>query len=144
MLKDRLRNRIEAAGTSAAAVGNSLNARSKVYDILSGKSGNPGVQTLKLIAEKLGTTVAYLIGETDDPSPALRPHALEDAPLVVADEIAVGSTPRGMVFLGLDAGEAGKAEYLLSLEQGIVLHHRMGRVLDRIQEQQLHPSSISS
>lgn len=34
-----------------------------------GKRDNPGVESLQRLARALGTSVAYLIGETDDPSP---------------------------------------------------------------------------
>lgn len=38
-----------------------------------GKRENPGVDTLNRLAQALGTSIAYLVGETDDPRPLLGP-----------------------------------------------------------------------
>ena len=52
----------------------------------------PPREFVKYCADKLGTTTAYLYGETDDPSPVPAPAALEQKEKWYADECAASET----------------------------------------------------
>lgn len=69
IVKDRIRERLEVVGLSAAAA--SVEAglgKSAIQSILSGASGSPRLTTLFQLAKPLKCSLAYLTGSTDDPS----------------------------------------------------------------------------
>lgn len=71
-VKTRMRQRLVTLdkSESKAAFEAGL-SRSAIRDILSGKSGNPGVETLVAICGPLECTLAYLIGHDATPKPRL-------------------------------------------------------------------------
>jgi transcriptional regulator with XRE-family HTH domain len=66
-LSARLLDRINAAGTNPSRLSEDAGlGRTAVRDILSGKSNSPSVDTIVALAQVLGCSVAYLIGEVTD------------------------------------------------------------------------------
>ena len=70
---ERIKRLREAAGMSQGELAEKSGVDPSYISLLeTGKRPNPGVETLRRIAPVLGTTLAYLAGETDDPSPTHR------------------------------------------------------------------------
>ena len=70
---ERIKKLREAAGISQGELGEKSGVDPSYISLLeTGRRPNPGVETLRRIAPVLGTSIAYLAGETDDPSPPRR------------------------------------------------------------------------
>ena len=69
VLKERLKTAREKKGLSKAEAARRLNLTSLGYYRYEYGERTPSPQTLGAIAECFGTTVSYLTGETDDPTP---------------------------------------------------------------------------
>ena len=66
-MKARLKQLIAEQGTSARAVSITAGlAHNYISDILDGKNENPSLRNMKEVAQVLGVSVAYLMGESDD------------------------------------------------------------------------------
>lgn len=74
-LGDRIRNRLDQLGTSQAALARRVKVtQPAINDLVNGRSTSS--KHIHLIARELKTTVAYLMGETDDPASELPDDAL--------------------------------------------------------------------
>lgn len=70
ILADRISKRLEATGQTARSA--SLRAglgADAIRNILTGRSGSPKVSTLRALAHVLDTTIPYLAGAQDEPTP---------------------------------------------------------------------------
>lgn len=92
-LVERIQTRLEATGFSTDYV--SLSAgmnRSALRQILNGRVKSPRIDNVAAIARVLGTTVQYLLGETDDPAAA--PMALPQLRMLPVLHVAQAGTWR--------------------------------------------------
>lgn len=65
--RERLRKRIEEVGEKNTRLSLCIGTNpTLVKDILEGKSKSPGIEKVAILAEKLGCTVGYLLGETEN------------------------------------------------------------------------------
>lgn len=130
MFRERIAERIAALETNPSAVSaRAGHGRTLVTEILNGKSRDPGIVKLSDVARALETSLAYLIGETDDPIPSapLRSlRAVRDAEVVDLD--LVQSPDTGKAVLGLKDAEK-TTRYLLTANQLMALKHLVGESL---------------
>lgn len=123
-----------AAGLSATAM----------RDVLKGRSKNPGVETLAALAGVLGVSVAYLIGETDDPGLPLAPHAPSTAPnpkpQTVQDARARSVANLDPPGIGLELHTPdGVARYSLKPEQAAYIARLLDRAFDQLLNSETTP-----
>jgi len=72
-LARRISERLEALDLSIEEVGRRSGVSpSYISRIVRGERVNVGLETIQKIAHGLGTSISYLVGETDDPSPLPR------------------------------------------------------------------------
>lgn len=85
---ERIRERRKALHMTADELGERIGRdRATVYRYESGRFQKMDIEILKKIASALGTSAAYLNGETDDPDSRVWDVPLHDAPLILtADE----------------------------------------------------------
>lgn len=81
----------------------------------------PNLRTLLDCAEALSTSIAYLIGETEDQSAIPQFATGEDARPMDVGKIEVRATRDGAVALIMDLGDAGTAEFLMSDSTALLL-----------------------
>ena len=141
---ERIKARGESEGMSLSAISKKI-PRDAGYltDAMGGKKKDIGTTDLARVASILGTSVAYLIGETDDPKPSapLR-QALSEFPQTALGAGAGSVLKSNEVALSIDAEEWGEVVFLLSEEDAVVLQHRMKRALGDLSS--LHQSSSSA
>lgn len=84
---ERIRERRKALHMTADELGEKIGRdRATVYRYESGRFQKMDIEILKKIASALGTSAAYLNGETDDPEPSVWERPLRDEALVLTDE----------------------------------------------------------
>lgn len=129
---ERLAARIEGMGlTKAEAARRSgLNVRA-VFDILQRRS-NPRLSTVRALASGLGVSVAYLIGETNDPSPTLLSVAHDGIPLTVSEAAMARTTTTGDVLVDIPTHEAATVGFLFTGPQALHLAKYLERAEERL------------
>ncbi|MGG7519664.1 XRE family transcriptional regulator [Allorhizobium undicola] len=70
-LISRIKALIDADGRSPAAISEKIGGKETLRKILNGSSANPRIDTLSKLANELGSSVEFLLGKTDDPTPAV-------------------------------------------------------------------------
>lgn len=84
---ERIRERRKALHMTAEELGEKIGRdRATVYRYESGRFQKMDIEILKKIAAALGTSAAYLNGETDDPDSRVWDRPLRDDPLVLTAE----------------------------------------------------------
>lgn len=84
---ERIRARRKALKMTAEELGEKIGRdRATVYRYESGRFQKMDIEVLKKIATALGTSPAYLNGETDDPDSRVWDVPLHDAPLILTAE----------------------------------------------------------
>lgn len=84
---ERIRERRKALHMTAEELGEKIGRdRATVYRYESGRFQKMDIEILKKIAAALGTSPAYLNGETDDPDSRVWDVPLHDAPLILTAE----------------------------------------------------------
>jgi phage repressor protein C with HTH and peptisase S24 domain len=72
---ERLRMEMKKHGVTSADLAKRADVKmSFLYDIISGKSANPSTVKLARVAEVLGVNLDYLVGSSNNPSPAASTH----------------------------------------------------------------------
>jgi transcriptional regulator with XRE-family HTH domain len=83
ILLDRLQQLLDEREISARALSRLAGlGDTYVNDVLTRKNSSPSVPAVRTIAKSLGTSVAYLVGETDDRDRAAAPRAAVSMPVV--------------------------------------------------------------
>lgn len=107
----------------------------------------PSLPTLIECAQALGTSVAYLIGETDDPSAIVRLPTQDDAPPLTVERasaaasFAVSDVP--LLALSFDTHQAGVQELLLTEAEGRLLADDMETGIAELADHRRRQSSSS-
>lgn len=84
---ERIRERRKALHMTADELGEKIGRdRATVYRYESGRFQKMDIEILKKIAAALGTSAAYLNGETDDPDSRVWDRPLRDDPLVLSND----------------------------------------------------------
>lgn len=84
---DRIREMRKKRGFSASQLGRMIGKdRATVYRYENGSFEKIDAETMRALSRALGTSVEYLIGDTDDPAPGIWEKPLREAPLVLSDE----------------------------------------------------------
>lgn len=125
-LSTRLRRRLAETGLSQSELARRVGVRqSTIYALLAGDSH--GSKHLHLIARELGTTPAYLTGETDDPSAeTVLPDLTYDQRQLLACFEAMDETDRQM---------------LLAMAMRLAERSSPGRVHARFQDYSAEPTA---
>jgi transcriptional regulator with XRE-family HTH domain len=89
----RLKFEMKKRGVTSAELAKRADVKTSfIYDVISGKSANPSTVKLARVAEKLGISLAYLVGSSQLPD--LHTHSLDDAHIALP-RIAVDATADG-------------------------------------------------
>ena len=84
---DRIRERRKALGYTAEELGDMIGrTRATIYKYENGALKKMDIEVLKLMAKALRTSVEYLTGETDDPSPSVFDRPLSGDGLVLTPD----------------------------------------------------------
>jgi phage repressor protein C with HTH and peptisase S24 domain len=107
----RIEQRLAELGTNATAVSLKLgNNKDLLRDILNGRTKNPRTDTLRRIADKLETTVDWLMeGDGMPPPPMMTERAASNFRMANVDLPARGDMPRDIPVMGTAAGSLGGA-----------------------------------
>ncbi|MGV2129792.1 S24 family peptidase [Agrobacterium vitis] len=119
VLIDRINERLAIKDKAASAVSiEATGAKETLRKILDGTTKNPRIDTLRKIAQALGTTHNYLLGETDFPGiPDTAGTRSEEAPTlvrppVVPVDVPVMGTAAGSLVRGAFQLEGGVIDYV--------------------------------
>lgn len=129
--RDRTKALIGKRGLNAFSLAREIGVgRTVISEMLEGRSKHPRLDTLQKMAQGLGTSVAYLIGETDDPEPAAPLRSPKASLLTVLDAVEVLPTPRGRVWAQVPT-EDGMIGLLLTGPQALDMAKNLERAEGR-------------
>lgn len=149
LISSRIEKRLDETGLSAS--GASLKAGfsdSFVRDFLRGAKKDVGVIALHKLGVVLGTSVAYLIGETDDASaiPHIQPSSQSHRMTVRSTSAAPTYDPIPASVVSLETDQRGELIFLLTEEDSRMLHGDLEKSFERLAEERLkkRQSALSS
>jgi transcriptional regulator with XRE-family HTH domain len=88
VLVERLQKLLNERQTSARALSRQAGlGDTYVNDVLSGKNASPSIPAVRTISKALGTTIAYLVGETGHQDRAAAPHSIAAIPVIGIVEV---------------------------------------------------------
>ena len=141
----RLKERIEERGTNPSAVSKAVGGHNTLIRDTLERASSPRIDTVAKIASYLETSVAYLIGETDDPSrvsmatgaiPTVH-KSHRTLRLKVTRMNAGPDIESGLVSVSLDVeGEPDEAKLLLTYDAAVLGSRSLGIAADRLDEHQ--------
>jgi phage repressor protein C with HTH and peptisase S24 domain len=100
VIPERLKDRLDAASQTQAGLARAIGvSQTTIAKLAAGSRG--GSKHLHLIARELGTTPAYLTGETDDPTAGALPRP---SPALIAEQLDVVQLPMLNLKYGMGGG----------------------------------------
>lgn len=129
-IPERMEAALEISGLNRAEASRRATGNPTAFRDLVDRHSSPRVETLQKFAEVFEVSVAYLIGETDDPAPSVSLRtASPDVPETVL-AVNAGSVLSSLeVSISLQIEDWGEQGFLLSEPDALVLRERIDEAI---------------